>query len=118
MHFDCYIVSSGFNNNLLRIRNAAMAAAVDNSARDFECIRFDHASGKVTANRPRAVDVLDCTDRIGSRVETKILAVAKPGVWRWNNNPLLAEVSSALAKIRKVKNCGAHACLKGDTGRP
>jgi hypothetical protein len=95
-----------------------MAAAVDNPARDFECIRFDHASGKVTANRPRAVDVLDCTDRIGSRVETKILAVAKPGVWRWNNNPLLAEVSSALAKIRKVKNCGAHACLKGDTGRP
>jgi len=55
MHFDCYIVSSGFNNNLLRIRNAAMTAAVDKPARDFECNRFDHASGKVTAHGARAM---------------------------------------------------------------
>ncbi len=95
-----------------------MAAAVDNSARDFECIRFDHASGKVTAHGSPAIDVLDRTNRVGSRAETKILAVAKPRVWRWNNNPLLAEVSSALVKIRKVKDCGANTCLKGDTGRP
>jgi hypothetical protein len=95
-----------------------MVAAVDNPHRDVAFIRFDHASGKVTANRPRAVGVLDCTDRIGSRAETKIIAGKKPGVWRGNNNPLLAEVSSALAKIRKVKDCGANTCLKGDTGRP
>lgn len=87
-----------------------MAAAVDNPARDFECIRFDHASGKVTAREPRAIDVLDRLNRVGSRAETKILSERKPEDWRWNNTPPLAQAP--------VTDYAAHSRLRGDTGRP